>query len=194
MLQHNDWIMNGGTIPQKKFEIVAENRQAQIINYDANKDSQWLFLQGFAKSAATGQTQGLLRLYSVTHQKYQPKMNAQCWCFAHLKLHFRDATLFCFTKPDGMGTKLHIVEVSTRDKASLLKVQADLRLKNQNDFIVSMVPGDKFILLFIHCYTTYMSKCNIFYNNCATDGIQCINKRKHELGLRGISKSTIKSS
>ena len=57
-------------------------------------------------------------------------MNAHCWCFANLKLDGGDATLFCFTKPDGMGTKLHIVKVGNRDKASLKIVQADLRLKN----------------------------------------------------------------
>ena len=35
-----DWIMDGDTNPQKQFEIVAENRQVPIINYDAITDSQ----------------------------------------------------------------------------------------------------------------------------------------------------------
>ena len=128
------WPMDADAAPEKKFEIVSEDRQVQIINYDASRDSQWLFLQGIAKGA--NGIEGVLQLYSVAHQKYQPKMNAHGGCFAHLKLDGRDATLFCFTKPDPVnGTKLFIVEVGNQDKSQSLKVQADVPLKNGNDFV-----------------------------------------------------------
>ena len=123
-------------------------------------------------------------------------MNARGGCFVNLKLDGRDATLFCFTKPDGMGTKLFIVEVGNPDKTSLLIVQADLSLKNQNDFVVSMVPSDK-----LHCVCTVTQHTfpnTTFFATIAQQNesitlrhvIAC-SKWKYELGLRGISKSTI---
>jgi clathrin heavy chain len=47
------WSVEGDTVPEKKFEIVAEERQMQIINYDSSKDGNWLFLQGIAKNPDT---------------------------------------------------------------------------------------------------------------------------------------------
>ena len=48
----------------------------------------------------------------------------------------------------GTGTKLFVVEIGNPDKASSLKVHADVPLKNQNDFVVSMVVSDKFCCLY----------------------------------------------
>ena len=56
-------------------EIVAENRQVQIIDYDASEDSQWSFSERIATNAATVQIEGVLPLHSVAHQKHQPKTN-----------------------------------------------------------------------------------------------------------------------
>merc|ERR1719464_208417 len=106
------WSMEGDAAPIKKFDIVPEERQVQIIGYDASADGNWLFLQGIAKGAEG--IEGVLQLYNVPLNRYQPKMNAHGGCFAHININGRDATLFCFTKKAGMSTnrtKLFVVEV-----------------------------------------------------------------------------------
>eukprot|EP01084_Bolivina_argentea_P182522 315078_1 len=95
--------------PVKTFDIVPEDRQVEIIDYDASKDGNWLFLQGIAKSTTDNNIEGVLQLYSVPLNRYQPKMNAHGACFAYLNINGRDATLFCFTKKDGMSTKLFMI-------------------------------------------------------------------------------------
>jgi len=136
------WSMDGDAEPEKKFDIVPEERQVQIIGYDASADNNWLFLQGIAKSATDNSIEGVLQLYNVPLNRYQPKMNAHGGCFAHLNINGRDATLFCFTKKDGMATKLFVVEVGNQDNP--LRVQSEINFQQQNDFIVAMVPASKY--------------------------------------------------
>ena len=69
-------------------------------------------------------------------------MNAHGGCFAHLNINGRDAILFCFTKKDGITTKLFVVEVG--NQSNPLRVQADIQFEQKDDFIVSMVPSEKY--------------------------------------------------
>eukprot|EP01083_Nonionella_stella_P046751 125242_1 len=78
--------------------------------------------------------EGVLQLYNVPLNRYQPKMNAHGGCFAHLNINGRDATLFCFTKKDGMSTKLFVVEVGNPENP--LRAQAEINFQQANDFIV----------------------------------------------------------
>ena len=41
--------MENDSKPEKKFDIVADERKVQCINYDASKDGNWLFLQSIAR-------------------------------------------------------------------------------------------------------------------------------------------------
>ena len=136
------WSMEGDAEPVKKFDIVPEERQVQIIGYDASADNNWLFLQGIAKSATDNSIEGVLQLYNVPLNRYQPKMNAHGGCFARLTINGRDATLFCFTKKDGMSTKLFVVEVGNQENP--LRIQSEITFQQQNDFIVAMVPAAKY--------------------------------------------------
>jgi len=138
------WSMEGDAAPVKKFDIVPEERQVQIIGYDASADGNWLFLQGIAKSAQDNSIEGVLQLYNVPLNRYQPKMNAHGGCFAHLTINNREATLFCFTKKDGPTTKLFVVEVGNPDNIPPLRVQSEIKFQQQNDFIVAMVPTSKY--------------------------------------------------
>jgi len=134
------WSMEGDVEPAKKFDIVPEDRQVQIIGYDASADGNWLFLQGIAKGAQG--IEGVLQLYNVPLNRYQPKMNAHGGCFAHININGREATLFCFTKKDGVSTKLFVVEVGNQENP--LRVQSEIQFQQQNDFIVAMVPTSKY--------------------------------------------------
>lgn len=77
-------------------------------------------------------------------------MNAYGGCFASLNDR-KDAILFCFIKPDNKDmnkTDLFIVEVGNPDKSKALKIQANVPLKNNNDFVTSMVSSNKFSCLY----------------------------------------------
>ena len=89
-----------------------------IIKYNASIDSQLLFLKDIAKRAQPRQNESVLQLYSVAHQKYQPKMNADSECLARLEHDERDATVFCFIKSGSIGTKLFIVDGGNSTEAS----------------------------------------------------------------------------
>eukprot|EP01084_Bolivina_argentea_P256979 432848_1 len=72
-------------------------------------------------------------------------MNAHGGCFAHLNINGRDATLFCFTKKDGMSTKLFMIEPnSVGNQENPLRVQAEIGFQQQNDCIVALVPSSKY--------------------------------------------------
>ena len=74
-------------------------------------------------------------------------MNAHGACFAYLNTNGRIATLFCFTRKDYTEKiTLFIVEVGTQNNP--LKVQAEIKLKQQNDYIVAMVPSKKYGCLY----------------------------------------------
>ena len=111
------WSKEGDVELAKKFDIVPEERQAQVVGYDC------IFLQGIAKGADC--IEGVLQLYNVPLNRY----------------NVRDATLFCLTKKDGMSTKLFVVEVGNQDNP--LRV-CEIQFQQQNDYIVAMVPTSKF--------------------------------------------------
>eukprot|EP01084_Bolivina_argentea_P255066 428920_1 len=139
------WSMEGDVEPVKKFDIVPEERQVQIIGYDASADNNWLFLQGIAKSTTDNSIEGVLQLYNVPLNRYQPKMNAHGGCFAYLNINNINKTLFCFIRQQNDScTKLCIVEIGNNDSNSTLKIQKDIRFEEQNDFIISMIPSNKF--------------------------------------------------
>ena len=162
------WSMESDLKPQKKFDIVAEERKIQCIGYDASKDGNFLYLQGIARSHDNSiegiyftffplvhfsnikknylqynTILGALQLFNVPSKKYQPKMNALGGCFAYLNINGRDATLFCFTRKDGNSTKLFMVEIGNNN-ANPLKIQKEIRFQQQNDFIIKMIPSEKF--------------------------------------------------
>ncbi|ETO05096.1 hypothetical protein RFI_32304 [Reticulomyxa filosa] len=160
------WSVEGDATPEKKFEIEAETRQVQIINYDSSKDGNWLFLQGIAKNAETQKIEGVLQLYSVQHKRYQPKMNAHGGCFAEVTLSGRESpsTLFCFTRSDGNSTKLFIVEVGGGNPPH--KIQAEVPFQNSNDFIVSMVPSAKYRCLYAFTQSGFLFLFDISTGKC----------------------------
>ncbi|ETO16199.1 clathrin heavy chain 1, partial [Reticulomyxa filosa] len=94
------WSMEGDAIPEEKFEVLPGQPQTQFISYDSSKDGNWLSLQGIVQNAEIQQMEGVLKLYSVQHKRYQPTMNAFGGCFAEVTLSGRESPciLFCFAR------------------------------------------------------------------------------------------------
>ena len=115
------WNMDDSKDPKKKFEknivtqtqaqeekeqtqqVPAQETQfdAEIVNYDASNDLQWLFLQIIRKNKITNENTYVLELYSVEHDKHYVQMNVCNACFTHLiNADGKDETLFCFIKQE----------------------------------------------------------------------------------------------
>ena len=137
------WSMEGDAAPVKKFDIVPEERQVQIIGYDASADGNWLFLQGISKSAQDNSIEGVSQFYYVPRNRYQPNMkNAHRGCFTDLYINSHTIKLFCFIKKNGNTTNLFVAEMGNQDNP--LRVQSEINFQQQNDFIVAMVPTSKY--------------------------------------------------
>ncbi|ETO04402.1 clathrin heavy chain [Reticulomyxa filosa] len=163
----------GDATPEKKFEIEAEQRQVQIINYDSSKDGNWLFLQGITKNAETQKIEGVLQLYSVQHKRYQPKMNAHGGCFAEVTLSGRDSpsTLFCFTRSDGENKKLKKQQKKILMKYTFCNVfvdggWAECNEINSNDFIVSIASSAKYRCLYAFTQAGFILLFDISTGKC----------------------------
>eukprot|EP01083_Nonionella_stella_P086944 241717_1 len=170
------WSIDTDSKPQKAFDFT-EERQVQIIGYDASADGNWLFVQAIAKPAKSDDysIEGVLLLYNVPLKRYQPKMNAYGACFAYLNVNGRDATLFCFAKKDNQSTKLFIVEIGNNNNP--LRVQSEIPFESQNDWIVSMVPSAKYGCIYsisiygtVFLYDIQSAKC-IFSRKVSNTGI-----------------------
>eukprot|EP01084_Bolivina_argentea_P164621 286193_1 len=72
------WSMEDDIGPVTKFYIPSEVMiyQVEIIGYDVSADNNWLLLQGIVKSTIDNSVEGVLQLYNVPLDTYQPKLNA----------------------------------------------------------------------------------------------------------------------
>jgi len=139
------WSMDGDAQPEKIFDRSASNGPVQVINYRSSADGKWLIVVGIA-----AQLTGVLQVYSVEKRMSQPTMDSHAACFSTITLDGNSApsNLLCFTKIQGSNAKLTVIEVGKAPDSKPFSRSAQINLQ-QGDFPVSMVPDDKYGLVFL---------------------------------------------
>lgn len=115
--------MGGGSAPAKVFDRHATLEGAQIINYRASGDGQWLVLVGILPDNNPGafRIKGAMQLYSVARGVSQP-IEGHAAAFSTIRLENapEDTSLFSFAVRTATGAKVSYSPIIADKSRSLI--------------------------------------------------------------------------
>jgi len=113
--------MGGGAAPTKVFDRHATLEGAQIINYRASADGQWLVLVGILPDNNPGafRIKGAMQLYSVARGVSQP-IEGHAAAFSTIRLENapEDTSLFSFAVRTATGAKVRYFLLMTLGRST----------------------------------------------------------------------------
>ncbi|KAG7563044.1 hypothetical protein FFLO_01476 [Filobasidium floriforme] len=192
--------MGGGSAPTKVFDRHATLEGAQIINYRASGDGQWLVLVGILPDNNPGafRIKGAMQLYSVARGVSQP-IEGHAAAFSTIRLENapEDTSLFSFAVRTATGAKLHIVEIDHNAANPVFQKKATdvfFPAEAVNDFPVAMQISKRHGIIylvtkygFIHLYDLETGKC-LYMNRISGDTIFATAEYELTGGIIGVNK------
>jgi clathrin heavy chain len=153
------WSMEGQSTPKKMFDRHERLEGATIINYRVDNSQQWLMLIGLTREGDSGNTKGVMQLYSVEKGITQPiEGHAAAFCDFKLSPTYT-STVICIAANTVQGGKLFVMEVpgSKPPNAPVFqKRMVQVQFPAPNDFPVAMEVSDKHGVIYMITKTGFL--------------------------------------
>lgn len=148
------WSMDGDAQPVQVFARDPNSQtgsdQVQVINYRVSHDGQFMILGGIKKEGDG--IKGVLQVFSKKANASQPTMDSHAACFSAVALEgaAQPSSIFCWTsrQPNSTEFRLNFMQVDV-PSAQALKKQVPVKFRDATDFPVSLIPDNKFGVVFL---------------------------------------------